>query len=124
MISIEAYRSAIGRFYGKAKKKERCNQPFMGITTSILKEYDWTLLFMMLYLITVVLNVELNIDLYWYCMEVMKYIGAVLFIIMIYCYPLMVVCISTDLLALTFQKEVSRKNAKITKKQNHQETKQ
>ena len=41
MISIEAYRAAIGRFYGKAKKKDRF-QSFNNLDMTILERLDMT----------------------------------------------------------------------------------
>ena len=109
MISIEAYRAAIGRFYGKAKKKDRF-QSFNNFDMTILKRLDMTfIIVMVLFLISVTpLLIVIGIESYSICMEYIACIKLFCSLTLTYCYTLVVVCTCTDLLALTFQKKANR----------------
>ena len=109
MISIEAYRAAIGRFYGKSKRKDKF-QTFNYFDTTFLNRFDMTFIFIMTLFLMVITPfvIDIGINLFSICMEYISLIKIFTPLIMTYCYGLMVTSICTDLLAITFQKKVNR----------------
>ena len=92
MISIEAYRSAIGRFYGKARKidKPKTFQP---------SELIWFLFWMFLVLLVLCA---------FSFTELFIHLIMVVVLIMAYGYCLTIFCITMDLVAHSFQNSVHR----------------
>ena len=92
MISIEAYRSAIGRFYGKAKKIDKPK----AIQTSELVCFLFKLFLLMILFLAFAYS------------EFFVYVTMVLVLLMAYGYCLTTCCITMDLLASSFQKAALR----------------
>ena len=92
MISIEAYRSAIGRFYGKARKidKAKTFQP---------SELIWFLFWMFLLLLVLCA---------FSFTELFIHFIMVIVLMMAYGYCLTIFCITMDLVAHSFQNSVHR----------------
>ena len=92
MISIEAYRSAIGRFYGKAKKSEKPTTP----QSAKLASYSFiTCLLLLFYGLFIALA----------CTQYFVYF---LMLLVAYGYSLTILCISVDILGFRFQKMVQK----------------
>ena len=86
MVSIEAYRAAIGRFNGKAKKSSK----FQTIPPTEITMF----LFLMTLLLVIIYGLSIAFI----------FSGLFMNLMMTYGYILTIICFSTDLLAISFQK--------------------
>ena len=98
MISIEAYRSAIGRFYGKAKKIDKPK----ACLSSELARFLFKLFLLMILFLAFAYS------------EFFVYVTMVLVLLMAYGYCLTTCCITMDLLASSFQKAAVREKMFMT----------
>ena len=96
MISIEAHRAAIGRFYGKAKKVSR--------QQTIKHNHMGFHLFLASFLILIFYAVFMA----FICSDMFIYFIFILLLAVSYGYPLIVICMCTDLLATSFIKTVRK----------------
>ena len=96
MISIEAHRAAIGRFYGKAKIKNKF-QSIDGV--------DILIIIIFLLIVSLVYGafigfIYMSFDLCFY--------SYFLPLVLTYCSSISIICMYTDILAITFQKTMCR----------------
>ena len=96
MISIEAYRAAIGRFHCKNVKNDRSQMTSPEINMQYLL---LTTLSLLLYGLFIVFS----------CTEYFMYFLLTLIVILTHGYVLLIVTISSDLLAIHFLKHVMKK---------------
>ena len=96
MISIEAYRAAIGRFHCKNVKNDRSQM----ITSSDIN---------MLLLLTTLSLLLYGLFIVFSCTDYFMYFLLILTAILIHGYVLLIVTISSDLLAIHFLKHVMKK---------------
>ena len=99
MIATEAYRSAIGRYRGKARKIDKIKYG---------KGIDTTLSLFLITFVPVILY-GLFITTILICSDYLMYFMAFLLLMLIYGYPLILICICADLLSITFRKIVCKK---------------
>jgi O-acetyl-ADP-ribose deacetylase (regulator of RNase III) len=91
MISIEAYRAAIGRFHCKTVKKDRSQM----MTSSEIN---------LLLLITILSLLIYGLFIVFSCTDFFMYFLLLLIVILTHGYVLLIISISSDLLAMSFEK--------------------
>ena len=102
MISIEAYRAAIGRFYGKAKKGEK--------RSTTVGNCVMTFSFLVIFLLIIFYGLLIEM-MYTYHI----YVPYLIMLLMTYSVSLVMIFVFSDSLSLIFQRNVNSKNVLMRK---------